>query len=537
MCVVRPLQSIGRMTPLDSGHTTSLWAETADVPTFAPLTADTRTDVCVIGAGIAGITTAYLLAKSGKRVIVLDDGPIGGGETGRTTAHLTYALDDRFHVLEQVHGEEGARLAAESHMAAVNRIEQIVKLEKIDCDFTRLDGYLFPSVYRDPAEIDREYEAAKRAGISDVERLDRAPLPGFTAGPALKFPNQGQFHILKYLSGVARAAQAAGAAIHTGDGMHVDRIDDAADGNPCVVGTTSGVTVTCDHVCVCTNSPISEMVGVHAKEAPYRTYVVAFRIPRGSIPLGLYWDTADPYHYVRLQQLDERTEPTKGEVLHDVLIVGGEDHKTGQAHDMDERWRCLEEWTHERFPTVDEVLYRWSGQVLEPFDFLAFIGRSDGKERIYEITGDSGHGMTHSTIGAIILNDIVHGRENPWAQLYDARRPVRPASASVLEFLKENLNVAAQYRDYVTRGEVGSTDDIPRGEGRVIRRGKHKIAAYKDESGTLHERSAVCPHLKCIVDWNPGEKSWDCPCHGSRFDPLGRVLNGPAVSPLGDPPD
>ena len=518
---------------LDSGNTTSIWAATSTVPTYRPLTQNARAEVCVIGAGIAGITTAYMLAKSGKSVIVLDDGPIGGGETGRTTAHLTYALDDRYYVLEQIHGRDGARLAAESHMAAVNRIEQIVKLEHIDCDFTRLDGYLFPSVYRNPAEIDREYEAAKRAGISDIERLDRAPLPGFTAGPALRFPDQAQFHILKYLTGVARAAEAAGAKIHTGDTMHVNRIEDAKDGGPCTVGTTGGITITCDHVCVCTNASIAEMFGTNAKQAPYRTYVVGFRIPRGSVPRGLYWDTADPYHYVRTQTLDPHTEPTKGTVLHDVLIVGGEDHKTGQADDMDERWRCLEEWTRERFPTAEDVMYRWSGQVLEPADMLAFLGRAQGMQRVYEITGDSGNGMTHTTIGAMILNDLVHGRENPWAALYDPSR-VRAATPSVMEFLKENINVAAQYRDYVTPGEVGSTDEIPRGEGRVIRRGRHKIAAYKDESGTLHERSAVCTHLKCIVDWNPGEKSWDCPCHGSRFDPRGKVLNGPAVEPLGD---
>ena len=517
----------------ESGSTTPLWADTATVPTYKPLARDARADVCVIGAGIAGITTAYLLAKSGKSVVVLDDNGIGGGETGRTTAHLSYALDDRYYVLEQVHGERGARLAAESHMAAVNRIGQIVTLEDIDCDFTRLDGFLFPSVYADPSEIDKEYAAAKRAGISDVERLDRLPLPGFTAGPALRFPSQGQFHILKYLAGLARAAEAAGVRIHTGEGMHVDRIDDAVDGRPGTVGTKAGVSVTCDAICVCTNASIAEMFGVHTKQAPYRTYVVSFRIPRGSIPTALYWDTGDPYHYVRTQQIDEATGPSKGGTLYDALIVGGEDHKVGQADDMAERYRCIEDWTRQRFPTAGEVTHRWSGQVVEPADMLAYIGRAHGKQQVYEITGDSGHGMTHATLGAVILHDLILGKENPWAELYSPTR-VRPATPSVLEFLKENINVAAQYRDWITPGEVGSADDVRPGEGKVIRRGTHKIACYRDESGTLHERSAVCTHLKCIVDWNPGEKSWDCPCHGSRFDPMGRVLNGPAVEPLGE---
>jgi len=277
-------------------------------------------------------------------------------------------------------------------------------------------------------------------------------------------------------------------------------------------------------------------VTTHTKEAPYRTYVVAFRIPRGSMPAALYWDTPDPYHYVRLARLDPAREPTKGEVLEDALVVGGEDHKTGQAHDMEERWRCLEEWTRERFPNVGEVLHRWSGQVVEPFDYLAHIGRNpDGAANVYMASGDSGQGMTHGTIAGILLTDLVQGRQNPWETLYDPTR-AHVQRSTAFEFLKENLNVAAQFLDYVTPGD-GSVDEIARGEGKVIRRGLHKIAAYRDESGTLHERSAVCTHLRCIVDWNPAEKSWDCPCHGSRFDPYGKVLNGPAIEELGEPGD
>jgi Rieske Fe-S protein len=220
-------------------------------------------------------------------------------------------------------------------------------------------------------------------------------------------------------------------------------------------------------------------------------------------------------------------------VLHDALIVGGEDHKTGQKHDMEERWRCIEEWTQERFPMVEGMTHRWSGQILEPNDYLAFIGKNpDGAENVFMASGDSGQGMTHGTIAGILLTDLVMGRDNPWAKLYDPARMRFQHRSSLKEFLKENINVAAQYLDYVTPGEVSSVDDIPKGEGRVIRRGRHKIAAYRDESGTVHERSAVCTHLRCIVDWNPGEKSWDCPCHGSRFDPYGKVLNGPAITEL-----
>jgi glycine/D-amino acid oxidase-like deaminating enzyme/nitrite reductase/ring-hydroxylating ferredoxin subunit len=510
----------------DSGHTQSLWMDTADVPTYRPLDEDLRVDVCVVGAGIAGITTAYHLAKEGKRVVVLDDGPVAGGETGRTTAHLTCALDDRYYVLEKVHGEQGARLAAESHIAAVNRIEQVVKLEQIDCDFERLDGYLFASVFDSERTLELEYEAARRAGIADLQFVERAPLPGFDTGRALRFPNQAQFHPVKYMAGLARAVERFGGRIFTGS--HVSEVQ---GGRPVHVKTQDGRTVTCDAVCVCTNASISDYVITHAKQAPYRTYVVAFRVPRGAIPSALYWDTPDPYHYVRLARLSPDTGPTKGETLEDALVVGGEDHKTGQADDMDERWRCIEEWARERFPSAGEVLYRWSGQVLEPFDYLAHIGRNpDGAENVYMASGDSGNGMTHGTIAGILLTDLVQGRENPWETLYDPKR-ARVQRSSAFEFLKENLNVAAQFIDYLTPGEA-KEDEIPRGEGRVIRRGMHKIAAYRDDSGTLHERSAVCTHLRCIVDWNPAEKSWDCPCHGSRFDPMGKVLNGPAISDL-----
>lgn len=512
----------------DSGHTQSFWMATADVPTYEALAEDLRADVCVVGAGIAGLTTAYHLAKEGKRVVVLDDGPVAGGETGRTTAHLSYALDDRFYVLEKVHGEHGARLAAESHMAAVNRIEQIVTLEQIDCDFERLDGYLFSSAFRSPDELERELQAARRAGIADVSRVERTPIPGFDTGAALRFPMQGQFHPVRYVAGLARAVERFGGRIFCGS--HVGSIE---GGQPARVSVKDGPTVTASAVCVCTNASISDYVVTHAKQAPYRTYVVSFRIPRGSLPTALYWDTADPYHYVRVARLDPGRGPTKGEVLEDALLVGGEDHKTGQAHDMKERWRCLEEWARERFTFAGEVMQRWSGQVLEPFDYLGHIGPNpDGAENVYMASGDSGHGMTNATIAGILLTDLIQGRENPWAALYDPKR-AKVQSSSAFAFLKENLNVAAQYLDYVTPG-TAAVEDIPRGEGRVVRRGMHKVAAYRDESGTLHERSAVCTHLRCIVDWNPGEKSWDCPCHGSRFDPFGKVLNGPAIEPLGE---
>ena len=255
------------------------------------------------------------------------------------------------------------------------------------------------------------------------------------------------------------------------------------------------------------------------------SYVIGARVPRGSVTKALYWDTLDPYHYIRLQPL----KGPHGE--HDLLIVGGEDHKTGQASATEERHARLEGWARERFPTMQQVEFTWAGQVMETIDGLAFIGRNPlDKDNVFIATGDSGMGMTHGTIAGILLTDLILGRENPWATLYDPSRKTLRAAG---EFLKEQLNVAAQYADWVTGGDVGSVDEIAKGGGAVLRRGLTKVAVHRDEKGTLHECSAVCPHLGCIVAWNSAEMSWDCPCHGSRFDKLGKVINGPANTDLG----
>lgn len=513
----------------DSGQTTSVWMNTA-VPELPPLTGDIRSTVCVVGAGIAGMTTAYLLARAGRAVVVIDDGPIGGGETGRTTAHITAALDDGYSEIEKMHGEGGALIAAESHSAAINRIESIVALEDIDCDFQRVDGYLFLGEGSKKEVLERELRAAQRAGLADVEIVERTPLESFDTGPALRFPRQAQFHPLKYLNGLARAIIRDGGKIYCG--THAEKIE---DGEPGRVTTSTGHVIAADEIVVATNTPVNDWVIIHTKQAAYRTFVIGARIPRGSVPHGLFWDTSDPYYYIRVHEA-ENSSGTREE--HDILIIGGEDHKTGQADDADERFLNLEGWARTRFPMITQVEYRWSGQVMEPVDYMGFIGKNPGNdEHIYIATGDSGNGMTHGTIAGILLTDLILGRKNHWVPLYD---PARISLRATPEFARENLNVARQYTDYLDGSDVSDVAQIQPGTGAVLSHGKKKVAAYRDEAGELHQCSAICTHLYCIVNWNSAEKSWDCPCHGSRFDPYGKVLNGPAIvglQPVADEPE
>lgn len=473
------------------------------------------TDVCVVGAGIAGLTTAYLLSREGVKVVVIDDGPLCGGETGRTTAHLSNEIDDSYQEIESLHGSRGAQLAAESHTAAIALIERIVQKEQIDCDFVRLDGYLFNPVDGDDAYIDKELEAARRAGLNP-ERLPHAPLR-FPTGACLRFPNQGKFHVLKYLSGVIGALQRSGCELFTST-----KAVEICDGFPAQVRTERGHTIKAVSVVIATNSPVNNLFVPHTKQMAYRSYVLGARIPAGSLQDALYWDTLDPYHYIRTQRLS-------GETGSELLIVGGEDHKTGQEDNPDARFHALEEWTRERFQEIEEIEYRWSGQVLEPADYLAFIGRNPGDENIYIATGDSGMGMTHGTIAGMLISDLIRGRENPWTQLY---HPTRKTLGALGEWTRENLNVAAQYAKWLSSGDVESSQAIAPGEGAVIRESGKPIACYREPDGQLRRYSAVCTHLGCLVSWNAAEKSWDCPCHGSRFATDGHVLNGPAVAPL-----
>ena len=502
----------------DAQATTSVWMATATTPSQSRLKENIRTDVCIIGAGIAGMTTAYLLAREGRSVVVLDDGAIGGGMTGRTTAHLTNAFDDRYVEMEKLHGEAGSRLIAQSHTAAIDIVEQIVREEQIDCGYERLDGFLFVPPGDSLDVLHDELKASQRAGLVDVEMVQRAPIDTFDTGPALRFPRQAQFHPLDYLTGMTRAFIRAGGRIFTE--THATKI---TGGSSASVDTAHGPSVACDAIVVATNTPVNDVVAIHTKQAPYVTYVIGVRVPKGSVTPALYWDTPDPYHYVRLQS--DKSNPS-----HDVLIVGGEDHKTGQENDGEARFAKLEQWTRERFPQSGEVEFRWSGQVMEPADGVAFIGRNPlDDDNVFIATGDSGQGMTHGTIAGMLLTDLLQGRKNAWEDLYN---PSRVTLRAFPDYASENLNVAGQFADYVTPGEIKSVDELSPGQGAIMREGLSKLAVYRDEGGAVHKLSAVCRHLGCIVAWNSTEKTWDCPCHGSKYRADGRVYQGPANSDL-----
>ncbi|MDZ4662228.1 MAG: FAD-dependent oxidoreductase [Pseudomonadota bacterium] len=495
----------------------SLWMDTVEMPGNPTLTENLKTDVCIVGGGLGGLTTAYLLMKEGKSVCVLEDSEIGSGQTGRTTAHFVTALDDRYFDLEKYHGESGARLAAESHRAALEEVENIIAKEKIECDLEYVDGFLFAAAESPPGVLNDELLAAHRAGLSEVNMVSRAPLESFNTGPALCFPRQLQLNPLKYLKGLAECLLKNGGKIYTN--THVLEVHGGKDA---FVKTKNGNIVKAQSIVVATNTPINNLFAIHTKQAAYRTYVIALLVPRGHVAKGLYWDTLDPYHYVRVESSKSGTD--------DILIVGGEDHKTGQNNKPEESFSRLEKWTREKFPLAKKIAYRWSGQVMEPVDGLGFLGHNPmDRNNVYVITGDSGNGMTHCTIGGLLIADQIMDIKNPWERLYS---PSRISLRATGTYLRENANMAAQFGDWFTGKQLEELEDISPGEGAVFRNGLKQVAAYKSKEGILDLRSAVCPHLGCVVSWNSVEKSWDCPCHGSRFNCHGKVLEGPAVTDL-----
>lgn len=508
-----------------SGANSPYWVASVQPFSTRKLTTTLDTEVVVIGGGIAGVSVAYNLSRNGVKVVLVEDGNIGSGETGRTSAHLVSALDDRYYDLESMYGEESTRMIAESHMRAINFIESACETEAIDCDFERVPGYLF--LHRnDKADVlIREMEAAMRAGISVTELRNT---PGLNEeGHCLRFDNQGQFHPLKYLKGLCEAIVEYGGEIYTD--THASHIDSTG------IETSDGHRVNAKHIVVATNTPVNNKLMMHLRQYAYRSYIVAMKVKKGVLPAALWWDTGDhnvnsdfaPYHYVRKQSYDE---------THDLLICGGEDHPTGLP-ESDEggseatRYAQLEQWARKRFP-VENVVYHWSGQIMETMDALGYIGRNPlDKDNVYIVTGDSGNGLTNASIAAILLTALIIKGDHPWKDLYSPSRFKLFTAGKV--FMKEVVGGFTQYMKTKPHDmERDSLAQLKSGEGKIIELRGRKYAVYKDDRNLLHFVAAECTHLGCMVKWNTDEKSWDCPCHGSRFTFEGKVLNGPANSNL-----
>lgn len=500
------------------------WIDSCEPIAYSKLTENKTTDVIIIGGGISGVSIAYCLCKAGKKVVLVEDGYIGSGETGRTTAHLVTALDDRYYDLASKFGEEHTKLIAESHKSAIDFVERIVSEENINCDFERVKGYLFLHPSDQADSLDKELEAAGKAGLS-VEKT--SIILGSKTLEALQFNHQAQFHPLRYLKALCKAIVNMGGEIYTD--THAKDIDHTG------ITTNEGLNVSAKHVVVATNSPVNNKYIMHLRQYAYRTYVIGAKIPKGSLGKALWWDSGNfevnaeipPYHYVRTESLNS---------THDLLMIGGEDHATGLAdaeHIPEEkRYRILEDWGREHFPKMEEVIYKWSGQVMEPMDSLAYIGHNPlDKDNVYIVTGDSGNGMTHGTIAGLLITDLITGKDNAWKDLYSPSRFKLFKAGKT--FFKEFVGGFVSYLKTKPKHFDGTgLKDLKPKEGKIIEFEGEKLGAYRDETDELHFVEVECTHLGCLVKWNNDEKSWDCPCHGSRFNHKGEVLNGPANVPL-----
>jgi glycine/D-amino acid oxidase-like deaminating enzyme/nitrite reductase/ring-hydroxylating ferredoxin subunit len=500
--------------------TVPYWIDSTPLPRFPKLERNEAVDVVVVGGGISGLTTAYLLTLEGHRVALLERETLAQIDTGHTTAHLTMVTDQRLPALVKSFGRNHAQATWDAGLAAIAQIQSIVADLKVDCDFAWVPGYVHSPIGHpagDSASSFREEALLARDLGFDAEFVDDVP---FVGGPGVRFRDQARFHPQKYLAALAQAIDDRG-------GMIFERSAAEEFKDKPLSVTANGHSITCRDVVIATHNPLVGIANLasatllQTKLALYTSYVIAGRIKPNVLPDALFWDTAEPYHYVRL----ERSE--RG----DIVIFGGEDHKTGQAADTNACFDRLERTLLSMLDGV-KVTHRWSGQVIETPDGLPYIGET--AEHQFAGTGFSGNGMTFGTLTGMMAADKIAGRANPWSELFDpGRKKIRNAA---WDYVKENKDYPYyMIRDRFAGAEARSVREVPRGSGKIVEAKGEKLAVYRDDRGVVTTRSAICTHMGCLVDWNEAERTWDCPCHGSRFKVDGAVIAGPAESPLAEP--
>jgi glycine/D-amino acid oxidase-like deaminating enzyme/nitrite reductase/ring-hydroxylating ferredoxin subunit len=500
--------------------TVPYWIDTTPLPRFPKLERNESVDVIVVGGGIAGLTAAYLLTLDGRRVALLERDTLAQVDTGHTSAHLTMVTDLRLPDLVKSFGRNHAQAAWDAGLAAIDQIQSIVADLKIDCEFEWVPGYVHSPIGRpagDSAASFREEAALAQELGFDADFVEEVP---FVGGPGVRFRDQARFHPRKYLAALAEAIDDRGGMIF--EHSAADEFND----NPLTI-TSNGRTIKCQDIVLATHTPLmgntnlASATLLQTKLALYTSYVVAGRVKPNAVPDALFWDTADPYHYFRLEREDG----------HDIVIFGGEDHKTGQAADTNACFNRLERTLLSMLDGV-KVTHRWSGQVIETPDGLPYIGQT--AEHQFAGTGFAGNGMTFGTLTAMMAADRIAGRDNPWSELFDpSRKKLRNAA---WDYIRENKDYPYyMLRDRFAGAEARSLRQVPRGSGRIVERNGQKLAVYRDERGAVTACSAICTHMGCVVDWNEAERTWDCPCHGSRFRTDGSVIAGPAESPLPEP--
>jgi glycine/D-amino acid oxidase-like deaminating enzyme/nitrite reductase/ring-hydroxylating ferredoxin subunit len=497
-------------------QTVSYWEDSASVSRYPRLDRNLTVDVAVIGAGITGLTAAYLLKKSGQRVAVIDRRRAGGVDSMLTTAHVTCVTDQDLSTLVRHFGRDHAWAVWDAGLAAIEQIDRIVGREEIDCEWTWVDGYKHaaPGAAADERQtLQQEAQLADDLGF-EASYLDAVPLFGV---PGIRFGGQAKFHPRRYLAALARLVDGGGSHVFE----HTESEDVTAE--PLAV-CANGRRISCGHVVIATHTPLAgktnlpSALALQTKLYLYTSYAIGGRLPSAQVPEACFWDTADPYHYLRV-------DAHRG---FDYAIYGGRDHKTGQAADTAECFAALERDAQSILPGLD-ITHRWSGQVVETNDGLPFIGETS--DRQFAATGYAGNGMTFGTLAGMMAHDFVAGRKNPWRDLFDPTRT--KVLGGAWDYIKENVDYPYYLiRDRFAGPEGRSLREVRRGEGRILEVNGQRVAAYRSEQGSVTRLSPVCTHLGCEVRWNGAEHTWDCPCHGSRFTPAGRVLAGPAETPL-----